>query len=871
MQAIIKEDISMAIMKKQPKINKGKKVNFRMKREGFWLINFIMFVLTSFSMSVATIAVFELTGYDLEIFSVCLVFGLFLLLIYKKAVVGYSVTGLLVLAFTGTYLASSFSKSFAAILPVSDSFAALYNYFIKFINISSQIYITIIIFSITTLLCITCFIILYQKERFFLTLLISIVPYIAITVLQLPVPPIAFYVLVIAAVIYYILYIYKRKRNETDNEYIPTKSFVPIAILMAIIIIAAPFFLNTPAKPLTIPWLDTKVNQANTYVVNFLRKNIFGISDQFSLSYSGFGNDQALGGNVIPNDTLVLNVKTSRVLYIAGAVENEYTGKQWDSTLNHEYDYSNDANPIRLDYWEAILAEQTAKSQNLTIKNSIWTLENHSVIYKDINTTSIFYPVKLSTIDMLNYEIPLKVDQDGALYSDNVCPKGFSYDMSSLFPDYSNPNTLALFRKSKIGYYSTFKPPASFNSTLYEAIKENSANIYKDYMNIPSKTPLRVKELAQAITKNNKSNFEKIKSIEGYLATHYTYNETPGTPPSNVDFVDYFLFDNKDGYCTHYASAMAVMARCIGLPSRYVVGYRVYPLRNIPGNGYYDITNYSSAHAWTEVYFEGVGWIPFEPTSIYYDNFYITMDKTKKESFKNTGVDISDPSNFSPVDELINNTPSPPPTEDLTAIVTAETAASGEPTLIPQFGIIPTPNPNGQGSGIHTSSPPPPELNNPIFPDFPFLFGPDSPLPTILGIIVGVILLIALWIMFNQYRLRRILSHAKVEEPNKAVIKMFAYYQRMFRSMGFAQSIYETTFEFYDRMFSNPLWQNSAVKSNDFYEMFRIFVYARYGNEKISIDEKNSMADMHPKLLVITKEKLGRTKYFIYKYLLGLF
>jgi hypothetical protein len=83
-------------------------------------------------------------------------------------------------------------------------------------------------------------------------------------------------------------------------------------------------------------------------------------------------------------------------------------------------------------------------------------------------------------------------------------------------------------------------------------------------------------------------------------------------PPASADVADYFLFDLKAGYCDYYATAMAVMARSVGLPARLVMGY---------ANGSYNystaeyIVTAADAHSWVEIYFPGTGWVEFEPTA----------------------------------------------------------------------------------------------------------------------------------------------------------------------------------------------------------------------------------------------------------------
>jgi len=103
-----------------------------------------------------------------------------------------------------------------------------------------------------------------------------------------------------------------------------------------------------------------------------------------------------------------------------------------------------------------------------------------------------------------------------------------------------------------------------------------------------------------------------VKIIEEYLRKNFTYTLSPQVPPANHDFVDYFLFDGKEGYCTYFATAMCIMTRAIGIPARYVEGF-VLP-KEPDKYGFYHVTN-QNAHAWVEVYFEGVGWVTFEPTA----------------------------------------------------------------------------------------------------------------------------------------------------------------------------------------------------------------------------------------------------------------
>lgn len=85
-----------------------------------------------------------------------------------------------------------------------------------------------------------------------------------------------------------------------------------------------------------------------------------------------------------------------------------------------------------------------------------------------------------------------------------------------------------------------------------------------------------------------------------------------------TDIVEKFLFDEKKGFCVHYASAAVLMMRMMGVPARYVTGYVVFPEQFKEADGVYtaNIPN-EQAHAWIEVYRNGKGWIPMEVTPGY--------------------------------------------------------------------------------------------------------------------------------------------------------------------------------------------------------------------------------------------------------------
>lgn len=112
-----------------------------------------------------------------------------------------------------------------------------------------------------------------------------------------------------------------------------------------------------------------------------------------------------------------------------------------------------------------------------------------------------------------------------------------------------------------------------------------------------------------------------VNYIKDWLSAQADYSLSPGTLPRGKDFVDYFLYEKKKGYCAHYATAGVLLFRMAGIPARYVEGYVVTSddykkAVKLGSRQVLDIKD-TNAHAWVEVYLNGYGWVPVEMTPGY--------------------------------------------------------------------------------------------------------------------------------------------------------------------------------------------------------------------------------------------------------------
>jgi len=135
------------------------------------------------------------------------------------------------------------------------------------------------------------------------------------------------------------------------------------------------------------------------------------------------------------------------------------------------------------------------------------------------------------------------------------------------------------------------------------------AQIAATYLRLPAVDP-RVPQLAANVAGPAQNDYDKASAIENYLRTRYGYTlELPRTKVK--DPIANFLFERKQGHCEYFASAMAVMLRTQGIPSRVVNGFRSDEFNDLTGNY---VVRAKDAHSWVEAYFPGYGWQTFDPT-----------------------------------------------------------------------------------------------------------------------------------------------------------------------------------------------------------------------------------------------------------------
>jgi transglutaminase-like putative cysteine protease len=159
-----------------------------------------------------------------------------------------------------------------------------------------------------------------------------------------------------------------------------------------------------------------------------------------------------------------------------------------------------------------------------------------------------------------------------------------------------------------------YKVRAFLSNPTQKDLRE-SGGVYPDWINerylqVPKNNTDEYNRLALQITAGLTNNFDKAQAVTDYLRKNITYSETVPASPPGVDSLNWFLFDWKSGFCDYFASAEVLLLRTQGIPARMVVGFAQGTSTD---PGIYSVKG-RDAHAWPEVYFNGIGWVQFEPT-----------------------------------------------------------------------------------------------------------------------------------------------------------------------------------------------------------------------------------------------------------------
>lgn len=377
---------------------------------------------------------------------------------------------------------------------------------------------------------------------------------------------------------------------------------------------------------------------------------VYGLEGLFSY---GTSNNGIMNGKFSDRDILRFDYRTDirleyvdttgETMYVRGYTGSEYTGDGWEhketgSTISGE----NEENYYYPGEFYS-LTERAVRVRNLMAANG---LADSGIQQKRVELSYIGIAPKFNCFDF--YYNCSRFDVE--VSSDEEFEWKESFDESEPFE---------VFQLNREVVQEEILPawpdkPDDLSKETYEMIKVlydevvKKYDIYKEYVldNYLDQAFINKKTAKAFIKEHNlktydcnnlsaENVYEAVESVMKVFDENYKYTLVPGKTPDGKDYIDYFLMENKKGYCVHFASAAVIILREMGIPARYAEGYAVNPMmanytsydeeadikqgwidrksENYKGNVNVDATD-ANGHAWTEVYIDKVGWVPVDLT-----------------------------------------------------------------------------------------------------------------------------------------------------------------------------------------------------------------------------------------------------------------
>ena len=382
-----------------------------------------------------------------------------------------------------------------------------------------------------------------------------------------------------------------KKRNKAgDNVAVLSQAIaIPLAagIVLLAMIIAPPSGTYTRWRPLANAIHDLG------YFINPIQH---GQTSNFDIQALGFGHfPDRLGGPVQLSDGYILTVVASQPVLISGSVLDYYTGYRWlsgdaDSSLRFNsflwQDTRNNAFDLNMPLGGSVVWGIFYELTNEVTLEITYANEYFNTVFSNAGMRNVTF-----STPYLNDEIFFNARSE--LYITGPVPIG---EVVTIRTRVFNKNA-PFFERNFL-----WMEELVYEDPRFEAIHER-------FTTLPENLPDSVRETAESIVGDETSPFLKATALAQWLGENFSYTLDTVIPPEEVDFVAHFL-ETGEGYCVYFATAMAVMARTVGLPSRYVTGFGL--VRDFEQENIFYATG-RTAHAWAEIYFYGIGWIPFDP------------------------------------------------------------------------------------------------------------------------------------------------------------------------------------------------------------------------------------------------------------------
>jgi transglutaminase-like putative cysteine protease len=301
-----------------------------------------------------------------------------------------------------------------------------------------------------------------------------------------------------------------------------------------------------------------------------------GVVDFSSGGYPGFSDVVDLRSRGRLSDDLAFRVRAPQAALWRAEVFDRYDANRWTITddATEPLPPDGDGLPVEVPIDIALRNAALGGRSSRVVQTFYIEAAQPNVLFAAVSARQVYFP-----------SAGLRVDAAGSIRSPILLDEGLVYSVVS-------------------------EVPVTDAGLLRGAQRVPAADM-GPYLRLPASLPARVGELAASITRGRATEYDQVVAVQSWLRANTEYDLEVPRDPDGVVAVDHFLFETRRGYCEQIATSMAVMLRTLGIPTRLVTGYG--PGDRNPLTGYFEVKQ-SDAHAWLEVYYPGIGWVPYDPT-----------------------------------------------------------------------------------------------------------------------------------------------------------------------------------------------------------------------------------------------------------------
>lgn len=461
------------------------------------------------------------------------------------------------------------------------------------------------------LICMGCFfagkLITYYRKLRLAAAVCGLVALIVIMTAGIAVEKIAVMMLLFLIVISVVeeIQLHWKKEGHTDSR----KHLVFISPFLIALFLAA-ILIKTPDKPYDWKFVKDFANAARIRLELLYQTLVPEKGWDSSDAAIGFSDRGEIGGNISSRAYEVLGMtsdyKDNARMYFGGKTFDTFDGRKWSKEDESKTDYA------AFDTLESVSAVMTLAPE--CPSDYLRTIKTN-VSYVGVKTSCAFIPPKMLAVTSDDVELM----KGGDIAFSTRRKNGDDYTIQYYKENRENPDFQEMLRRGQDFDEATWRaaltetgkeelPQYSYEKLM--AYRDEIRKVYGQPVELSSDMRVFLDDLLEGA----ETDMDKLERIEKLLCG-YQYSNQPGDIPDTVtspsEYLDYFILDKKEGFCSHYATAFVLLARAEGIPARYVQGYSVCSDKT-----HIDVTS-DQAHAWPEAYIEGYGWLGFEPTPGY--------------------------------------------------------------------------------------------------------------------------------------------------------------------------------------------------------------------------------------------------------------